>query len=50
MVHEPDLELLIICAPRGMFGEESDELSWLQFGAADGHRAVNELKARYGLT
>jgi hypothetical protein len=43
MVHEPDLELLIICALRGMFGEESDELSWLPIGTAEGHRAVNEL-------
>jgi hypothetical protein len=49
MVHEPDLELLIICAPRGMFSGESDDLSWLPFGTADGHRAVNELKAPYGV-
>ena len=50
MVHEPDLELLIICAPRGMFREDSDALSWLPFDTGDGHRQVNELRARYGLT
>jgi hypothetical protein len=50
MVHEPDLELVVICAPPGMFSDESDELSWLSIGSAEGQHAVKNLMARYGMT
>lgn len=50
MAHEPDLELVITCAPSGMFVEESEELSWLSFGTAKGRRELGELQARYRVT
>jgi len=50
MAHEPDLELVVTCAPHGAFASASEGLSWLAFGTATGLQEVNELCARYGLT
>jgi hypothetical protein len=50
MVQEPDLELVITCAPPGMFSQESGELSWLSIGAAKGRQEVDKLRVRYGVT
>lgn len=50
VVHEPDLELAVFCAPRGMFREEPDQLSWWHLGTAEGRREVERLRARYGIT
>lgn len=49
MVNDPDLELLLSCAPPGMFVEESDDLSWLPIGTDAGRQMVEALRARYGL-
>jgi hypothetical protein len=51
VAQEPDLELMITCAPAGMFTETSEELSWLSFGTtAEGRQAMQALGARYGVT
>jgi hypothetical protein len=51
MVHEPDLEVLVTCAPAGMFAEASEEPSWLSFGGtAKGRQELDELCTRYGVT
>jgi hypothetical protein len=49
MVHEPDLELVITCAPPGQFAELSEDLSWLPLGSAEGLREVAALRLRYAL-
>jgi hypothetical protein len=49
IVQEPDLELWLLCAPAGMFRDESDLLSWWEIGTDDARREVNELCARYDL-
>lgn len=49
LVQEPDLELMVTAAPKGMFSPYSDELSWLTFGTDKGRREVEQLCARYGL-
>jgi hypothetical protein len=50
MVQDPDLELVITCAPEGIFAEKSEELSWLSIGSAVGRREVEQLRTRYGVT
>jgi hypothetical protein len=50
MTQEPDLELLVTCAPSGIFSAESEELSWLSFGTDSGRQQVDQLRARYGVT
>ncbi len=50
MTQEPDLELVVTCAPPGLFARESDVLSWWDFGTAQGRREVRELAARYGVS
>ncbi|WAL66826.1 hypothetical protein ORV05_03165 [Amycolatopsis cynarae] len=47
IVQETDLELMLISAPRQMFGEKSDVLSWWDIGTVKGRRAVDALGARY---
>jgi hypothetical protein len=49
MAHEPGLELVITCAPPGVFGEMSEDLSWLSFGSPEGLQRLAELRLRYGL-
>jgi len=49
MVHEPDLELVITCAPPGLFAELSDDLSWLSVGTGQGKAEVAGLRLRYDL-
>ena len=49
VVHEPDLELAVICAPHGIFREEPDQLSWWHFGTAEGRQKVEQLRVRYGI-
>jgi hypothetical protein len=49
IVEEPDLELMLLCAPAGLFRDESDLLSWWEIGTDDARREVNELCARYDL-
>jgi hypothetical protein len=49
MVHEPDLELVLTCAPAGLFAEPTEDLSWLSFGSAQGEREVADLRLRYDL-
>jgi DNA-binding transcriptional LysR family regulator len=50
MTHEPDLELVVTCAPLGLFADESEESSWWSLGTAKGREAVEALAARYGVT
>jgi hypothetical protein len=50
MAHEPDLELVVICAPHGVFASASEAPSWLEFGTATGRQQVDRLCARYGVT
>lgn len=49
IVQEADLELWLLCAPAGLFREESDVLSWWEIGTDEGRRRVNELCARYDI-
>lgn len=50
MVHEPDLEVLVTCAPPDMLAQASEEPSWLSFGGtARGRQELDELCVRYGV-
>ncbi len=49
MVQEPDLELVLTCAPPGLFADESDVLSWWDFGTPRGRQEVEELAERYSV-
>jgi hypothetical protein len=49
IVEEPDLELMLLCAPAGLFRDGSDTLWWWEIGTDEGHRKVNELCARYDI-
>ena len=49
IVQEPDLELTLLCSQLGIFGTESDELSWWNFGSAKGRSKVTDLRVRYGI-
>jgi hypothetical protein len=50
MAQDADLELVVTCAPLGMFAPISEALSWLAFGTAEGRKEVGELRRRYGVT
>lgn len=50
MTQEPDLELVVTCAPSGLFSDESEELSWWSIGTDSGRQQVDQLRARYRLT
>ena len=50
MAREPDLELVVICAPHGVFASASEAPSWLESGTAMGRQQVDRLCARYGVT
>jgi hypothetical protein len=50
MAQEPDLELVVTCAPHGKFASASEAPSWLAFGSPTGRQEVDELCARYGVT
>lgn len=50
MTQEPDLELVLTCAPPGLFTDESDILSWWDVGTDRGRQEVRDLSARYGVS
>lgn len=50
MAQESDLELVVTCAPHGMFASDSEAPSWLAFADAAGRQELDELCARYGVT
>lgn len=51
IAQEPDLELAITCAPRGMLTEDPEELSWFVLpGTEGGRREVENLRERYGVS
>ncbi len=50
ITQEPDLELVITCAPSDMFSEESEKPSWLSLGADASRQKADELRVRYGVT
>jgi hypothetical protein len=49
LAHEPDLELVLVCAPAGMIQGGSDELSWWTTGTEQGRDEVRRLHERYGI-
>ena len=50
MVEEPSLELMLLCAPAGVFRDESDVLSWWDIATDEARKRVDELCARYRIT
>jgi hypothetical protein len=49
IVQEVDLELLLTCAPPGMFLAGSDQPSWWDVGTDSGRAEVEYLRGRYGI-
>jgi hypothetical protein len=49
LVQEPDLELLVICAPPGMFRAGSDHLSWWDLGTDSGRAESARLRERFSI-
>jgi hypothetical protein len=50
MAQDSDLEVVVTCAPHGVFASASEAPSWLAFGTAAALQELDELCARYGVT
>jgi hypothetical protein len=48
MAQDSGLEVVVTCAPQGMFGVASEVPSWLPFGTAVALQELEELRALQG--